>query len=363
MIMKNADSNIAPSKIAAPVGEEIRIDFKSTVLTVLKDAFSFADLPRSERIGFKVTVLICLLFPWVVKHGFAQTVMIQFFIFSLYGLGWNLIGGYGGQVDLGQAKNVGFSAYTVVAFMIWWDVPFWISTPIGIVLAGIESFILGYPLFKLRGHYFAIATIAVTLVWQHVFIDWNLIGGAKGLELPVKQAPSLLYMEFDDPTYYYYFILILALGGIFYNNWFRKSKLGYQLRGINASEEIAESIGINIHWIKVKVYCISAIFSGFGGAFYAVYYRYVDPYSVLQLELSIMIALMTMIGGAGSMWGPIIGAAILVPLDRYLGAWFGGGGIIGVDFLIYSFFVMVMAAYEPRGIWGIIEKYRLRHRR
>jgi branched-chain amino acid transport system permease protein len=329
-----------------------------SIIETLKDALSFGDLRRSERIGFKIFLIGCIIFPWVIENAFAQAVMIQFLIFCIYGMGWNLIGGYGGQVDLGAAKNVGFSAYTVVLFMIWWDIPFWVSIPIGILIATVESFILGYPLFKLKGHYFAIATIAVTLVWQHIFIDWDAVGGAQGIEVPVKETPNFLYMQFSDPVYYHYFIFILVLAAIFYMNWFRKSKLGYQLRGINASEEVADSIGVNIHWIKVKAYCISAVFAGFGGAFYAVYYQYIDPYSVLNLELSIMIALMTMIGGGGSMWGPLIGAALLVPLDRYLGAWFGDSGIIGVDFLIYSFTVMVMAAYEPRGIWGIIENYR-----
>lgn len=356
--MSALDQKLAYAELSTSKNNETKETFGSFVIYAVRDALSFKDLPRSERIGFKIFVIICIIFPWVVKNAFSQAVMIQFLIFCVYGMGWNLIGGYGGQVDLGAAKNVGFSAYTVVLFMIWWDIPFWIATPIGILIAVVESFVLGYPLFKLRGHYFAIATIAVTLVWQHIFIDWDVVGGAQGIEMPIKDTPNFLYMQFNDPVYYHYFILIIALAAIFYMNWFRKSKLGYQLRGINASEEIAESIGINIHWIKVKAYCISAIFAGIGGAFYAVYYKYIDPYSVLNLELSIMIALMTMMGGAGSMWGPIIGAAILVPLDRFLGAWFGGSGIIGIDFLIYSFAVMFMAAYEPRGIWGIIEKYR-----
>jgi len=204
---------------------------------------------------------------------------------------------------------VGMSAYTVALLMVWWDVPFWVSTPLGIIVATIESFILGYFLFRLKGHYFA---------------------------------------------------FVLVMGAILYMNWFRKSKLGFQLRAISSGEAVAESLGINIHWVKVKAYCITGIFAGAGGAFYTVYYNYIDPFSVMHLELSIMIALMTMIGGAGSMWGPIIGAMILIPLDRYLGAWLGGLGVTGVDFIIYALMVMIISAYEPKGIWGIIEKARAR---
>jgi branched-chain amino acid transport system permease protein len=327
-------------------------------MNTLKDALSFGDLPRSERIGFYTLVVIVLVFPWVIENAFTQAVMIQFLIFCLYGLGWNLIGGYGGQVALGQAKNVGMSAYTVALLMVWWDVPFWVSTPLGIIVATVESFILGYFLFRLKGHYFAIATICVSLVWQQLFINWEWIGGARGVELPLKETPNFVYMQFSSPIYYHYFAFVLVMGAIFYMNWFRKSRLGFQLRAISSGEAVAESLGINIHWVKVKAYCITGIFAGAGGAFYAVYYNYIDPFSVMHLELSIMIALMTMIGGAGSMWGPIIGAMILIPLDRYLGAWLGGLGITGVDFIIYALMVMIISAYEPRGIWGIIEKAR-----
>ncbi len=327
-------------------------------MRILKDALSFKDLPLLERIGFFLFVVFCLLFPWVTRGSFAQAVMIQFLIFCLYGLGWNLIGGYGGQVALGQAKNVGMSAYTVALFMVWWNVPFWLSTPLGVIIATIESFVLGYFLFRLRGHYFAIATIAVSLVWQQLFINWDLIGGARGVELPLRETPNFVYMQFDSPIYYHYFAFLLVFGAILFMNWFRKSKLGFQLRAISASEDLAESLGINIHWVKVKAYCITGVFAGMGGAFYTVYYNYIDPFSVMHLELSVMIALMTMIGGAGSMWGPIIGAMILIPLDRYLGAWLGGSGILGVDFMIYSMMVMIISAYEPRGIWGLIERVR-----
>jgi branched-chain amino acid transport system permease protein len=327
-------------------------------MRALKDALSFGDLPIVERICFAAFIIFCFVFPWVTEGSFAQAVMIQFLVFCLYGLGWNLIGGYGGQVALGQAKNVGMAAYTVALLNVRWDVPFWFSTPLGVIIATVESFVLGYFLFRLKGHYFAIATICVSLVWQQLFINWDFIGGARGIELPLRETPNFVYMQFASPTYYHYFAFLLVLGAILFMNWFRKSKLGYQLRAINANEDLAESLGISIHWVKVKAYCITGIFAGMGGAFYAVYYNYIDPFSVMHLELSVMIALMTMIGGAGSMWGPIIGAMILIPLDRYLGAWLGGSGIVGVDFMIYSAMVMVIAAYEPRGIWGIIEKAR-----
>lgn len=328
-------------------------------LQVLKEAVSFGDLPRSERIGFSIFVLFLLIFPWIVKSGFAKAVMIQFLLYAMYGISWNFIGGYGGQVDLGGAKNVGFGAYAVALMMVWWGTPFWISLPVGIIVAVAESFVLGFALLRLRSHYFAIGTLCVALVWQELFTFWDWTGGARGIELPIKRPPDLVYMQLDAIGYHY-FILFLFLVSLFWLNWFRRSKLGYELRAIRANEDAAASLGINVLWAKVKAYCISAAVAALGGAFYAVYFLYIDPFCVMHLDLSIMIAMTAMLGGAGSIWGPIIGAMVLIPLDRYLGAYLGGRGVLGADFLIYATIIMIVAAYQPTGVWGMIETARRR---
>jgi branched-chain amino acid transport system permease protein len=196
-------------------------------------------------------------------------------------------------------------------------------------------------------------------VLQDIFTNWKLVGAAKGIELPIHEHPDFLYMQFKSDNYYYYFIMVLFYCALFYMNWFRKSKLGYQLRMIKDDDEAAESLGIDIRWCKIKAYSIASAFVAVGGGFMAVYNLYIDPVSVMDLDLSIKIALMAMLGGAGSLWGPIIGAAFLVPLDRFLGSWLGGHkGLIGVDFMIYAALIMVVSAYQPRGIWGIIEQFR-----
>jgi branched-chain amino acid transport system permease protein len=328
-------------------------------MEALKDAFDFRDFPRSERIGFFLFYAFLLIFPWVVPSSFAQAVMIQFLLFSLYGMGWNTIGGYGGQVALGKAQYVGISAYTVAMMMILWDIPFWISMPLGVILAITWSFIIGYPLFRLKGHYFAIATIAVSLVLQDLFRNWDFVGGVRGVSLPFKQTPNFLYMQFDSDIYYYYAILFFFTIGFLYMNWFRKSRVGYCLRAIKANEDVAASLGINVRWAKIEAYAIASAFVAVGGAFHTVYHMYIDTASVMHLELSILIALMAMLGGAASLWGPIIGAAILVPLDRYLGSWIGGvKSLLGLDLIIYSTVIMLIAAIEPRGIWGLVERAR-----
>jgi len=330
---------------------------------LLIDIFSFGDRPRFEKIGFLIFLLIVLIFPWIVTSAYGRAVMIKFLLFALFGLGWNLIGGYGGQVDLGQAKNVGFGAYATALMIVWWKIPFWVTIPVGMFFAVLESFLVAYPMFRLKGHYFAIATLCVALVWKELFIFWDWTGGARGVEIPIRTGVDFAYMQFNSAIYYHYFILFLFLTQLLFMNWFRKSKMGYWVQAVRDNEEAAASMGINVTNTKVKAYCIAAALGAVGGSFMAVYYLYIDPDAVMPLDLSILIAMTVMVGGAGSIWGPIIGAAILIPLDMYLGAWLGAQKRLGIDFMIYAMIMMVIAAKEPRGIWGIIERVRKKRSR
>jgi branched-chain amino acid transport system permease protein len=326
---------------------------------ILRDIFSFADRPVSERIAFVIFLVIVLAFPWMVKLAYARAVMIKFLLFALFGLGWNLIGGYGGQVDLGQAKNVGFGAYATALMISHWNIPFWLTVVPGMIFATAESFGVAYPMFRLRGHYFAIATLCVALVWKELFVFWDWTGGARGVEIPIKTTPDFTYMQFGAIGYHY-FIFGLFMAQFLFMNWFRKSRLGYELQAVRDNEDAAASLGINVTATKVKAYCITAALGALGGSFITVYYLYIDPELVMPLDLSILIAMTVMVGGAGSIWGPIIGAAILIPLDMYLGAWLAGGGHYGIDFMIYSLIIMIIAAREPKGIWGIVERGKKR---
>jgi len=330
-------------------------------METLKNALDFSDFPRIDLVIAGGVALFLLVFPLFEYSAFAMATMIQFFIFALFGMGWNTIGGYGGQVDLGKAQYVGIGAYTTTVLLLRWDIPFWFSMPIGMALAVGWSFIIGYPLFRLRGHYFAIATIATSLVLKDLFEVWEFVGAARGLEIsPIEyRAPDFLRLIFKEDVYYYYVIFGFFLIGILYMNWFRKSRLGYQLRAIKDNEEVAQSLGINVHLAKVKTYAIATAFVSVVGSFHACYIKAIEPEDTMSLDISILIALMAMLGGAGSLWGPIIGAGVLIPLKSYLKDWLGGAaGLAGIDLVIYAVIIMVISAREPRGIWGLVERIR-----
>ena len=334
-------------------------------MEALKNAFDFSDQPRLDLTIAGAVAVLLLIFPLLPLSAFALATMIQFFIFSLYGMGWNTIGGYGGQVDLGKAQYVGIGAYTTAVLLIRWDIPFWFSMPIGVMLSVGWSFIIGYPLFRLKGHYFAIATIATSLVLKDLFEVWDFVGAARGLEIsPIKYAPpDFLRLIFKEDIYYYYVLFVFFITGLLFLNWFRKSRLGYQLRAIKDSEDVARSLGINVHWAKIKTYAIATAYVSVVGSFHACYIKAIEPEDTMSLDISILIALMAMLGGAGSLWGPIIGAGILIPLKSYLKEWLGGmSGLAGMDLILYAVIIMVISAKDPRGVWGIVERIRRRKR-
>jgi branched-chain amino acid transport system permease protein len=330
----------------------------------IKNAFDFRDFPRLDLSIAGLVFVFLLVFPALPHSSFAMATMIQFLMFALYGMGWNTIGGYAGQVDLGKAQYVGIGAYTTAVMAIRWDVPFWFSMPVGMALAVGWSFIIGYPLFRLRGHYFAIATIATSLVLKDLFEVWEFVGGARGLELPLRgDFPDFAFLQFREDYYYFYILLGFFVLGILFLNGFRHSRLGFQLRAIKDNEDVARSLGINVHWSKIKAYAVATAYVAMVGSFHACYNFNIEPEDTMSLDISILIAMMAMLGGAGSLWGPIIGAAILVPMRSYLGSWLGGmAGFTGLDILIYGIIIMLIAAVQPRGVWGIVESVRASRR-
>ncbi len=330
-------------------------------MEALRNALDFSDFPRTDLLVAGILAALLVAFPVVPYSSFAMATMIQFLMFSIYGMGWNTIGGYGGQVDLGKAQYVGIGAYTTAVMLIRWDVPFWVSMPVGMGLAVGWSFVIGYPLFKLKGHYFAIATIATSLVLKDLFEVWDFVGAARGLHIsPVKYPPpDFVRLIFREDVYYYYFLLAFFFLGILVINWFRHSRLGFQLRAIRDNEDVARSLGINVHWAKIKTYALATAFVSAVGSFHAVYIKNIEPEDTMSLDISVLIALMAMLGGAGSLWGPIIGAGILIPLKSYLKEWLGAkAGLIGIDLILYAVIIMLVSAVEPRGIWGLLDRLR-----
>jgi branched-chain amino acid transport system permease protein len=305
---------------------------------------------------FGLLLLAALAFPIVYQLPYPRDVAIKILLYSTLAQAWNILAGYCGQISLGHAVFFGSGAYTssILQTTFGWNP--WIGLLAGAAVAVALSLVIGYPCFRLRGHYFAIATIAIGEIVQTLAINWDFIGGARGLSLPFRKD-SLLAFQFQTSKYPYYYIILTLFALCMLVSWrIERTRLGYYFRAIRDDPEAAQSVGISITRYKLVAMAISAAFVAAGGSFYAQYVLYLDPDSVFPLSLSIFICVLAVVGGTGILWGPLVGAALMVPLSEYTRIHFGGTGG-AVDLLIYGGLLTAVAVFQPAGLVGMFRRW------
>jgi branched-chain amino acid transport system permease protein len=297
-----------------------------------------------------------LAFPLVFVKPFPRHVMIMIFLYGALATAWNVLAGYCGQISLGHAVYFGLGAYTSTLLVREAALTPWLGMLAGAGLAVAISQAIGYPVFRLRGHYFAIATIGFGEIVQTIFLNWDRVGAARGLFVPIKRPDSLLNFQFHESKAVYYYIalglLALALAA---TRWIERSRRGYYFRAIKEDQDAAASLGVHVAREKQAAMAVSAALTALGGTFWAQYVLFIDPESVFPLSLSILICLVAVMGGVGSLWGPLLGAAILVPLSEGTRVLLGGTGK-ALDLLIYGALIMVIAAFQPAGLIGLAQR-------
>jgi len=285
--------------------------------------------------------------------------MILIFMYALLGEAWNILGGYAGQVSLGHAVFFGLGAYTSTTLLMKLGLTPWLGMVAGIFIAVVVSIIVGYPCFRLAGHYFAIATIALGEIVAIVFLNWKFVGGAIGLFLPLLDE-SLLNFEFhSSKAPYYYIILAMLVVTVLVTYKMEKSRLGFYFRAIKNDPDAARSLGIDLTKYKLIAMIISAALTAMAGTFYAQYVLFIDPHSVLPLMLSIQMCLIAVLGGTGTIAGPIIGAIVLIPMAEYTRVYLAGR-VSGLHLFIYGFLIIVFAVFQPAGLMGLVQRFRRR---
>jgi branched-chain amino acid transport system permease protein len=312
-------------------------------------------LTRAVPIALLLGVLA---FPVVFTLPFPRHVMIMIFLYGALATAWNIIAGYCGQISLGQAVFFGVGAYTSSLLFRETGLTPWAGMVAGVVVAVIVSQVVGYPVFRLRGHYFAIATIAVGEIVQALIVNWDAVGGARGVFVPIKRPDSLVNFQFHQSKAFYYYIalglLLLALG---VTRWIERSRRGYYFRAVREDQDAAAALGVIVAREKLRALAISAALTAMGGTFYAQYILFIDPESVFPLSLSILICLVAVLGGVGTLWGPILGAAVLVPLQEGTRVMLGGTGK-ALDLLIYGALIIVIAVFQPGGLMALFTRSR-----
>jgi branched-chain amino acid transport system permease protein len=295
-----------------------------------------------------------LAFPLVFTQPFPRHVMIMIFLYGALATAWNVLAGYCGQISLGHAVYFGIGAYASTLLVREIALTPWLGMLAGAALAVVVSQLIGYPCFRLRGHYFAIATIGFGEIVQTSVLNWDRVGAARGLFIPITRGDSLLDLQFNQSKAFYYYIalglLALALG---VTRWIERSRRGYYFRAIKEDQDAAASLGVPVAREKQAAMAVSAALTALGGTFWAQYVLFIDPESVFPLSLSILICLVAVLGGVGSLWGPLLGAAVLVPLSEGTRVLLGGTGK-ALDLLIYGALIMVIAVFQPAGLMGLL---------
>ena len=298
-------------------------------------------------------------------YTYYQTVGFLVLLNAMLGVGWNVIGGWTGQFDFGPQVFFAVGAYVAALLFVRAGVDAWLGMLAAIAAAMVLCAVLTYPLTGLRGHYFAIATVAIWMIAQPIGATWEFIGGSQGLFIPVKPRPgvvaSALSLQFSGPTKalgYYYSALVLFAVTLALMAAVERSKLGYYFRAVRDDQEAAEGIGIDSRLYKVVARSVTAAVFAAAGVLYAFWALSVFPEQVLELNWSTLPIMATVVGGIGYLWGPLLGAIILIPISQIMSTTLGTGPLAGrgIDLIVYGVIIVLIAAFRPTGLlslpWG-----------
>jgi branched-chain amino acid transport system permease protein len=312
-----------------------------------------ANFTHPLKLGACVAAVLLAL-PFGFTEPFARNIMILTLLYAALSQAWNLLGGYCGQVSLGQALYFGLGAYTSSILLTRYGISPLVGAPVGGVLSALLALLVGWPCFRrLRGHYFVIATIVTAEAGYLLLLNWDWAGAALGIMIPAKEDSWLNFQFQQSKLPYYYGILALASLLWLFSYWIERSKWGFYWRAVRGSSEAAESLGVSIFRYKMMAAAASAFFISICGSFYAQYVSYIDPDSTTTFALSVLICLPAVLGGIGTLWGPVVGAAVLIPMSELIRSYLGGSGR-GGDLLVYGALIMIVATLMPQGLTGAI---------
>src|SRR5262252_7520188 len=290
-----------------------------------------------RKLALAALVAILTIFPVVVTDRFIIHLTIMTLLFVLLGTSWNLLGGYAGQISFGHAAFFGTGAYTSTILLLKLGISPWPGMFAGGLLAALLSLPVGWLTLRLRGPYFALATLAASEVLRIIVFNWDhLTGGGDGLNI---------LLNLGGLTQFYYIALALAAACLISVRIITRSRIGIFLEAIREDEQAAESLGVPATRMKLLALVISAFFVGLGGSFFASYHLYINPDLVFESSISIQMIIVSIVGGLGTVEGPVLGAIIMIPLSEYF------RGISPVaNLLIYGIFIVLFMTLMPEGL-------------
>jgi branched-chain amino acid transport system permease protein len=289
----------------------------------------------------------------LVSNSYYQLIMTLVPIWATFGVSWNILSGYGGQLSFGHASFFGIGAYVVTLALVYWNLTPWLGIPLGMAVAAGAAVLIGLPTFRLRGHYFALSMLAYPLAILY-FLQYL---GFQEMSLPMHREHPAAFLEFTNPHYYTLVAVGLLIGGVFVCMLVENSRFGLALLAIRQNELAAEAAGINARLWKMRALVVSGMIAAAAGGFYACVLLVVTPDSVFGMLVSAQAVVVTLFGGVASIWGPVIGAAVLVPLAESLNAELGNI-LPGIQGVVYGVAIIGIMLASPDGLfWTIRDRF------
>jgi branched-chain amino acid transport system permease protein len=291
---------------------------------------------------------VVLLFPLVVTGDFYERMGAEVLLAAIGASAWNILGGYAGQISIGHAMFFGIGAYLPLLAYTKLGLPPIAGLPLAVAVSLAIAVAIGKPTFRLQGHYFSMATIAVAELVRLVVSNWDYVGAAIGMMGPAVPR-TWLDLSFRSPIpYYYLFLAVLAL--LLVLTWhLQRSRMGFYWRAIRGGERPARSLGVPVSRYKLYSLLLSAGFTSVAGSLYSLMVGFIDPESGFGILRSVELVITAALGGAGSLFGPLLGAAILIPLQTTTNSLFGGGGS-GLTYILYGGIIVLLTRFEPGGL-------------
>ncbi|MFJ7567517.1 branched-chain amino acid ABC transporter permease [Herminiimonas sp. NPDC097707] len=298
---------------------------------------------KGLRIALVVVAVVILAgVPW-----YGSDVLVQFginaLLLAVLAQGWNIIGGYTGYASFGNSVFFGLGSYGVAIAMVQWHLPFGVGMVFGVVLAVLFAVLLGLPVLRLRGHYFAIATLALSQVMTAIVSNISVAGQNIGLVLPPLN---------NDPLFYELSLGLLAITTLTIF-WLTRSRFGFGLIAIRENEEGAAVMGVNTTLYKVLAFALSGVFSALAGGIHTYWITFLDPVSAFDISLNVKMIIMAVFGGAGTIFGPIVGALSLSAISEILSS-----EVTSIAGLFFGIVIVVAVVLMPRGLADMLRRFR-----
>jgi branched-chain amino acid transport system permease protein len=283
-------------------------------------------------------------------------VAFQILLFGYLTYCWNILGGFAGQTSFGHALFMAVGAYTSTVLLLDFGVSPWLGMLAGGALSGLLGLFIGYLSFRygIKGAYFGLVTVAFTEIGRIVALNTPAIGGALGLYIPI-QNNSFWELKFVDKTSYYYVAAAFLLLVLAVTAWLERSTIGHKLMAIRENEDAAQALGINVIRYKLFATGLSAFMTALGGTLYAHYVTFIDPGTLLNLNMALEITIYAIAGGVGTLFGPLIGAVFLLPLADIVRTALGQS-YAGIHLVVYGAVLMAVILFVPEGLVGLLRR-------